>query len=701
MTDIIDFDNALVIGGSGMIGVHINVKYKPTSKEVNILDYYSIKQYLSKHKEISCIINLAALNLRNSEEDPVKSIHVNIDGTTNLLMIAKKFNLPFILLSSGAVFSSKQNNKKIFIETSKTSPNCFYGVTKSSSEKISLLYEKCIVIRTGWVFGGTQQNHNKYVELFINNLLTNTPIYANSNFYGSPTYVSDLVEKIKYIVTNKMYGVHHVVNADIASGYDVAKEISKLLGKSTDLIFPTSCEKVPNAGPNRSLSEILETSYEYNKMRSWREALSEYIDKYLISRQMSVDVKKIDNDIWKNRDKCRLCDSAYLKTFFKLEHSPQANHFVEKPVDQQLIPLDVCICNNCNHIQLLQILDKSYQYSNYLYTTSASKPMVSHVTSNIEIFLKSNNIQKTDKILEIGANDGTGIKYLLDNEYVNAIGIDPAVNINKFHNLPIICDFFGPNIFNYDNISTNSFKLIYAFHCCAHIENIQEIFETIYKLLTEDGVFVMEVGYFYEVYRQHAFDVIYHEHIDYHTCKSMRIFCLKNNLKLFDVKMNKIQSGSIQFYISKNMGIEINDSVEKTIQKEEDAKLFDIDSLLNWKNKIILNSRDLGYLINCFISEGKVIFGYGASAKSTTFIHQYKLSNSTIKYIIDDSHLKQNLFTPGSHIPIVSMDILNVEKCDYIIILSWNYTDEILLKLHDYISCGLRVIVPFPNITII
>ena len=211
----------------------------------------------------------------------------------------------------------------------------------------------------------------------------------------------------------------------------------------------------------------------------------------------------------------------------------------------------------------------------------------------------------------------------------------------------------------------------------------------------------MEVGYFYEVYKCHLFDTIYHEHIDYHTCAAMKFFCEKNNLKLFDIKTNKIQSGSIQFYISKDKNIIVDKNVNDFIIQEQNIKLFDINNLYKWKKDILLNSRDLNYLLNSLMNEGKTIFGYGASAKSTTFTHQFNLSNNVIKYIIDDSYLKQNLFTPGYNIPIVSIDILNTEKCDYLIILSWNFLDDILLKIAEYRKSGLRVIVPFPNICII
>lgn len=699
-------ENALIIGGSGMIGNNINFGIKPSSNEINITTLSSIEDYIKKHlNKITCIINLAAINLRESELDISNAIDVNINGTTNLLEISKRLNVPFILLSSGGVFSS-ENNRQIFTETSKPNPNCVYGYTKYAAEKIALLYEKSIIIRTGWVFGGLQKTHYKFVEKFINSFLKKEKIYANNNFYGSPTYVKDLIEKMCYLIVNNMYGIHNVVNSDIASGYDVAFEIQKLMKEKAELIIPVNCNDIPNPGPKRSYSEILESNFQINKMRSWRDALKEYLLNYLNKTFLKTEIYldkniKDDNAIWKNRTRCRLCNSQILTTFFKLNPTPQANHFVSKPIYQEKIPLDICICNNCNHIQLVQILDATFQYSNYLYITSASKIMANHITNSIEHFLTRFNIEKSDNILEIGANDGTGINFLLNNGYYNSIGIDPAKNINNNHLLPIICDYFGSDIYKNENIEKNKFKLIYGFHCCAHIENIQDVFSTAKDLLIDDGTFIIEVGYFYDVYKNNAFDTIYHEHIDYHTCKAMKQFCIKNNLILFDVSSNKIQSGSIQFFISKNKDIVVNKNVKDFIEQEEKINLFNIENLLSWKSLILSNSKDLNYFINSLINDKKNIFGYGASAKSTTFIHQFKLSNKTIKYIIDDSPMKQYLFTPGENIPIMPIDILDKEKCDYLIILSWNFLDAILLKVDKYREKGLRIIIPFPSIQII
>jgi dTDP-4-dehydrorhamnose reductase/SAM-dependent methyltransferase len=663
---------------------------------MDITNYISIENYINNlDKKISCIIHLAALNLRKSEENHINAIEININGTTNMLKIAQKKNIPFIILSTGAVFSS-QNCNYIFNENHFANPNCMYGITKLASEKIALNYNKTILIRTGWLFGGNKKDDYKFVENVINNLINDNEVNASNDFYGSPTYVIDLINKMKYLILNKKYGTHNIVNDGKACGYDIANEIALLLNKNKNLIISLNKENIPNGGPIRSNSEILESVYNFNKMRSWKEALKEYVNIFI-----KKDLKIIKNNIWNNRYKCRLCDSQNLFIFFKLEKTPQANHFVKEPINQELIPLDISICKDCKHIQLIQILNPSYQYSNYFYVSNTSSTMKIHLKNSINNFIIKNKIKKNDNILEIGANDGTCIDYLLENGFTNILGIDPAINIHKTHKLPIICDFFSSKLLDQLKNKYNSFKLIYAFHCCAHIENIQDIFKTIYELLDNDGVFIMEVGYFYEVFKNKLFDTIYHEHIDYHTCTVLDSFSKKNLLLLYDVYVNNIQGGSIQFFFSKNMSRVVNDNVKNIIKKENELDIFNIKNLINWQKKIILQSKDIFFILNSFKFFGKKIAGYGASAKSTTFLYNCRLNKNLIDFIIDDSKYKKEHYTPGLHIPIKPLDILDTIQIDYIIILSWNFTSDIIKNLEKYRINGLRIIVPFPEINIL
>jgi len=680
---MIDLNLALITGGSGMIGTKMNFGYKPTSSEMNVCDVESIRTYIETHT-ISCIIHLAAINLRESECNPSRAIDININGTINMLQFAMQRRIPFIFISTGAVFSSKYHTT--FDVFHKTCPNSMYGYTKEASEKITLLYDKGIVIRTGWLFGGNQKNHYKFVEHTINHFITNNPVKASNDFYGSPTYVVDFIHQMKSIICNEDYGIHHVVNDEFANGCDIANEIAQIMNVEKHLILSESCDLIPNSTP-RSKTEMLVC----NKMRSWKVALKEYCEEYIHARSVqTTDKEKVKN--CKNREKCRLCNQYKLNVFYQLNPTPPANSFVPQYTIQEKFPLDIAICSDCNHIQLIQIVDPTILYSNYVYVSSTSNTMIKHLQNSVMEFVAGLN--KDDAILEIGANDGVCIRHLLDNQFKNVIGVDPAENINKTHNLPILCDFFSSKMIP----RLKKYKLIYAFHCCAHIEDIQDVFKTIYEILDEDGSFIMEVGYFYEVYKKKMFDTIYHEHIDYHTVTAMQKFCQSNHMLLYKVRTNNIQSGSIQFFICKNTR-EVDHSVKLAIKNEQKVKLFQFDKLSKWKINIIKCGVDIHHILNSFKQCGKTIVGYGASAKSTTFLYQYNITNKVLDCIIDDNKYKQNLFSPGN-IPIKDITVLDTTKIDYIIILSFNFAPEIIKKIQKYRN-QIRIIIPFPEIKII
>ena len=544
--DNLCLERALVTGGSGMIGSCVGFGIKPTSTELNITCIHSVRRYFEKMSSFSCIIHLAATNLRESEQHPKKAIEVNVDGTIHLVKAAMDLDIPFIYISSGAVFSSLSSSAR-FDEDVPPCPGSIYGYTKASAERIVMLYDKAVIIRTGWLFGGHQRKHYKFVENVIDRLYSRCNIKGSCDFVGSPTYVNDFIEAMVGIILSKKYGIYHVVNDGHASGYEIALEIAHILGLGTSNIDRVGAADVPDPGPRRSSSEALVTIHTSNPLRSWREALSEYVLAYTSTRFNDVSltnlVEKEKAGKWKNRDSCRLCGTYGLFTFFNLMPTPCANHFVRSQIQQDLIPLDLAICNHCKHIQLIQIVDPEFQYLDYFYVSSTTKTMTTHLQNSVSSFVTDIRVGKDEAILEIGANDGVCISTLADMGYRRVIGVDPAENIHRRHKLPIICGFFGRAMVETLRAQFTQFRLIYAFHCCAHIEDIGGVFDAVYELLQDDGHFIMEVGYFYELYRQRTFDTIYHEHIDYHTCTAMIGFARRKGLALYKVVENSIQGG--------------------------------------------------------------------------------------------------------------------------------------------------------------
>lgn len=281
-------------GSAGMIGSNgIDFGIRPKSNELDITDINSINFYVSKLGSISAIIHLAATNLRESEENPKKAINVNILGTINMLSIAKRYDVKFILISSGAVFSSQHDRDIIFDEESIPNPNCMYGITKYASEQVALLYDKTIVIRTGWLFGSIAEKcQYKFVETTIMNLQMNKIVNGSSNFYGSPVYLPDFIHQVRNIILYySTYKIHHVVNSNYGSGFDISLEIAKIMNKPASLIVSTDSSNVPNAMVFRSMTEKLVSRYSFNILSPWQDALNEYISKNMEFIAQSMEFK--------------------------------------------------------------------------------------------------------------------------------------------------------------------------------------------------------------------------------------------------------------------------------------------------------------------------------------------------------------------------------------------------------------------------
>lgn len=693
-------DSILIIGKSGMVGSNIDFGLFSSHNEFDITNLESMQKFVSD-KKITGILHLAATNLRESEEFPQKAIDVNVIGTINVCSLAKQLNIPLIYISSGAVFSSDIEDS-IFDENSIPKPTTIYGKTKYAGEKIVSLYSKSLIVRTGWLFGGTQSTHNKFVETTINTFIMKKQIRASTNFWGSPTYVKDLIQELKNLIITNKTGILHIVNSDYGTGYDIAEEIANIMNISHDMIIQTKSNNVPNAGPYRGKTEKL-TSHTY-RLRNWREALREYVFDYTKMDSQNLVTFKQEN-IWSRRTKCRLCNATKLYEFISLPATPPANHFVKQRNKQECIPLSVSKCSKCNHFQLMQKIDSVFLFSNYPYISSTSFTMTKHLKDSIMNIVYKLNILKTDTILEFGSNDGTCLNELYENKYLNILGIDPAENIlNTYYNknISVICDFFGKESLDKIYKYYNKFKLIYAFHCCAHIEDIRSVFETVNIVLEDTGYFVFEVGYFLDVFNKKTFDVIYHEHIDYHTVTAMTKFAKNMNFTIHNVEKYDIQGGSIRFYLQKKHNDEeIFESVQKQIEIEKSINLFDESKLSSWSFSIKQIGFDIKNILIGLKNANSIIVGYGAPAKVTTFLYTFEISTNLIEYIIDDNPLKQNMFTPGLHIPIKSLNNIYSNKVNYIIVFAWNFADEIIQKLQFFRDKGGRIIVPYPEIKIV
>ena len=401
----------------------------------------------------------------------------------------------------------------------------------------------------------------------------------------------------------------------------------------------------------------------------------------------------------KKKNKCRLCNSSKLIKSIDLGSSPLANQFLKSKKKNRKYPLKVMRCKVCNHLQLSHVVNPEILFSKYLFVSGTSKTNLNHFKNYAEE-CSQKFLNKKSNILDIASNDGSFLKFFSKSHL--KVGIDPAKNI--LSNIKT-SEYFSENKFFNFKESRNlekkygKFDLITANNVCAHVDNFSNFIKGIKNLLKKNGVFIFEVGYFHEVFKNKTFDTIYHEHLDYHLFEPLIKFFLKFELEIFDVKNIFIQGGSLRVYVCNKGNKKINNiNLNKILKNEKKINYSKPKVFLNYQKFIEKKKIELTRKINFLKNKNSKIAGYGASAKSTTFLNFFELGCEDIEFIADLNTLKQYKFAPGSNIKILPPLEISKQKINYIIILSWNFSKEIIFQNLKFLRQGGNFIIPFPKI---
>jgi ribosomal protein L32 len=401
--------------------------------------------------------------------------------------------------------------------------------------------------------------------------------------------------------------------------------------------------------------------------------------------------------------RCRLCESTKISKVLDLGFSPLANSYSKKKKEKiKKYPLKLNLCNSCGHLQLGHSINPKILFSKYLYQTNTSKKNYTHFKKYASKVSKLNRINNF-KILDIASNDGTFLSFFSNKNF--RLGIDPARNLKKIANkkgVNQIANFFSFNQSNFIKKKFGKFDFITANHVCAHVKNLSDFFKGVKYLLERKGVFIFEVSYRGSVLKKNTFDTIYHEHIDYHALKPLIKFSKKFNLQVFDFEITEAQGGSLRVYLrnSENKIKNTNKNlikIKKFIIKENKLRLFKKIRYKIFQSKITKAKLTLKKLISYASNNNLTIAGYGAAAKTTTFLNYFNISDDNIKFIVDDNPLKQGLYMPGRNIKIIDRKNFTKTKIDILLIFAWNYSDYIMKKNILFKKNGGKFLIPFPK----
>ena len=406
------------------------------------------------------------------------------------------------------------------------------------------------------------------------------------------------------------------------------------------------------------------------------------------------------------RSSCRLCEKQNLTLVLKLEPTPPANAFIKKEElneEQQRFPLDVYFCENCGHVQLLDIVDPKLLFENYVYVSGTSPVFVQHFENYAKTILSKYPQPSNSLIVDIGSNDGTLLRSF-KNLGQRVLGIDPAKKIAEKatkEGIKTLSDFFNSDLALLIRKKYGAATIITANNVFAHVDDLKEFVKGVKNLLSPTGIFVFEVSYLVDVIEKTLFDMTYHEHLSYHAVKPLIPFFENNGLQLIETIRIDVHGGSLRGIVQLKGGPhQIADSVRKCIEQEEKMSLDKATTYKEFERNITKQKERLRSLLYEIKSSGKKIAAFGAPAKATTLMYHFEIGPKYIDFIIDDNPLKQGLFSPGMHIPVVPSNWIYEKKPDYLIILAWNFAESIMTKHSDFHESGGQFIIPLPELVV-
>ena len=402
---------------------------------------------------------------------------------------------------------------------------------------------------------------------------------------------------------------------------------------------------------------------------------------------------------------CRNCKSKYFSKLFTLGKMCFTGKFPKNlTTNIPKVVISLIMCKSCKLVQLDRNFNPKYLYdTNYGYRTGINATMTQHVKGVVKESIKIVKLKKKDSVLDIASNDGTLLNFYKKNIF--RVGIDPLIKKykNQYKNINFgIQEFFSYKAIQKKKIN-KKFKIITALSMFYDLPNPNKFLEDVKKVLDKEGIFVLEHADLLSIIKNCQFDTICHEHLEYYSTKVIIELMNKNELRVFNLKANTINGGSMRYYVCHKDSKYKNNykKINKILREEIKFKLDKPDTFNDFFKLINVQKKKLLKLINKIIKKKEIIHGYGASTKGNVLLQYFGISSNKISYIADRNPQKVNLYTPGTKIKIVSESFSRMCKPNYYLVLPWHFKKEIILREKKVIKDGSKFIFPLPKVKIV
>lgn len=404
---------------------------------------------------------------------------------------------------------------------------------------------------------------------------------------------------------------------------------------------------------------------------------------------------------------CRFCGQENIFKFLELGAMALANSFLNRDQlasgKEPSYPLDVYFCEKCGLVQIGYAVPPESLFKDYIYFSATSDLVHKHADYLAKSFQNRFGLTHASQVVEIASNDGTVLQYFRKTG-VKTLGIEPASNIARVAleaGIDTFNDFFNVSTSQRIKERYGSADVILGRHVFAHVPEIHDFVKGLKNLLAPHGAVAIEAPYLIDFVEKNEFDTVYHEHYSYLSVRAMSTLFALYDMEVFDAERVAIHGGSIIYFIGHKGAHPITGTVTALVKAELDKRLDRKETYIAFAERTAGIKSRLLALLRELKQSGKRIAAYGAPAKGNTLLNYCGITTDLVGYTVDKSPYKQNLYTPGAHLPVYHPDKLAQDMPDYVLLLAWNFADEIMQQQKTYRDQGGKFIVPIPEVRIV
>ncbi len=406
--------------------------------------------------------------------------------------------------------------------------------------------------------------------------------------------------------------------------------------------------------------------------------------------------------------RCRSCGTPLRATFVDLGMSPPCESYLPPErlnAMEPFYPLHVRVCGDCFLVQLEEYVKPEDIFTEYAYFSSYSDSWLAHAEAYVDMAARRFGLHGGSRVVELASNDGYLLQYFVERG-IPVLGVEPARNVAEVairKGIPTEVRFFGEGAAR--DLAEAGWRadLLLGNNVLAQVPDLHDFVGGMRTLLAQRGVVTMEFPHLVRLIEGNQFDTIYHEHYSYFSLLAVERVFERHGLVVFDVEELPTHGGSLRIFVrhAQDGSKPVTENVVALRTRETEFGIRELATYDRFAEKVAETKRKLLEFLISAKRQGKTVAGYGAPGKGNTLLNYCGIRTDFLDYTVDRNPYKHGKYLPGTHIPIFPPERIAKTRPDYVLILPWNFKDEIVRQMSFVRGWGGRFVVPIPEVEVL